>query len=54
MLDMSNAWMCKVFGHNLLLLNPPNMGGGSKCIRCGHIEPAVKWPRPEKKEQEND
>ncbi len=47
MLDMSTAWMCKIFGHHMVL-HSSDVGGGSKCLRCGHIKPAIKWPRPEK------
>ena len=48
MLDMSTKWMCKIFGHNMFLISA-NVGGGSKCVRCGHTTPAIKWPRPEKR-----
>ena len=57
MLDISTKWMCKIFGHNNILIDHigglSNIGGRSKCIRCGHITPAIKWPRPEKKENNN-
>ena len=45
----------KIFGHNHMLIGnlKDDIGGGSKCIRCGHTTPAIKWPRPGKSKNTN-
>ena len=39
--------MCRIFGHKMRFLTH-DIAGESKCVRCGYVVPAIKWPKPEK------
>lgn len=41
-----NGNWCVPFGHSMYFIEGTNIAGPTKCKRCGHIEPGVKWPGP--------
>jgi len=41
-----NLLLCEVFGHNMYF-ESWNVAGPTRCVRCGHRQEGIRWPKPE-------